>query len=408
MKRNDCRLCHGKDLRLFLRLGPQPLAGKFVKPEEAGKKEARYDLDVFFCNSCKLVQVVDVVEKGALFSEYFYAPHSLLSPHFTEYAKEIAQEYHLSEKTLVVEFGSNIGMMLKPLRELGVKAIGIEPAQNIAEMANKLGLETIPDFFTEKIALEIVKQHGKADLIVANNVFAHIDDLDEILRGIKALLKENGVFVFENHYLLDTVEKLQYDDVYHEHLCYYALIPLIPFFRKWGLEIVGAKRINTHGGSIRVFVSRSQTRPIKPSVKALLEQEKKMRLDQFETFADFAERVKKNKAELASLLKKLKSQGKKIVGYGAPARGNTLLNYCEIGPGILDYLIDDSPLRQNKFTPGTRIPIFSVEKFRNDNPDFAFLLAWGGYTEKILKKEQEFIQRGGKFIIPLPRPEVVP
>ncbi len=403
MKRKDCRLCHSTDLRLFLRLGPQPLAGKFVKPEEAGKKETRYDLDVFFCNSCKLVQVVDVVEKDTLFSEYFYAPHSLLSPHFTEYAKELATEFALNEKSLVVEFGSNIGMMLKPLRELGVKAIGVEPAQNIAEIANKLGLETIPDFFTEKIALEVVKKLGKADMIVANNVFAHIDDLDGILRGIKALLKENGVFVFENHYLLDTVEKLQYDDIYHEHLCYYALVPLIPFFRKWGMAVFDAKRINTHGGSIRVFVSRSQTHSIQPSVKVLLEQEKKMGLDRFETFADFVERVKKNRTELTTLLKRLKSQGKKIVGYGAPARGNTLLNYCKIGTDILDYLIDDSPLRQNKFTPGTRIPIFSVEKFWNDNPDFAFLLAWGGYTEKILKKEQEFIQKGGKFILPLPK-----
>lgn len=408
MKRNDCRLCKSKKLTKFLELGPQPLAGKFLRKDQLGQSEPFHDLGVYFCEDCKLVQAIDIVEGDKLFSEYFYAPHALLSPHFTDYAKDLVAEYKLGKDTLVVEFGSNIGMMLKPLRDLGVNAIGVEPASNIAEMANKLGLTTVNDFFTEKVAKEIVSKHGKADMIIANNVFAHIDDLDEILRGIKALLKDDGVYVFENHYLLDTVKLLQYDDVYHEHLCYYALIPLIPFFRKWGMEIIHAKPIHTHGGSIRVYVANSTTKKPSPAIQTMVDQEKAAKLDQFATYEHFGNAVRAQKIELATLLKKLKAEGKKIVGYGAPARGNTILNYCGIDTSILDYIIDDSPLRQDKYTPGTHIPIYNVEKFRADQPDYALLLAWGGYTEKILKKEQAFIDKGGKFIVPLPKPQMIP
>lgn len=407
MKRDNCRLCKSRDLHKFLELGPQPLAGKFLTREQLAEKEDYFPLGVHFCKNCALVQVLDVVPKGKLFSQYLYAPHSVLSPHFTEYAKEITAEFGLNGKSLAVEIGSNIGMMLKPLKELcGVKAIGVEPAQNIAKMANEMGLETINDFFTEKVARGIAEKSGKADIVVANNVFAHIDDLDEILRGIKALLKENGVFVFENHYLLDTVEKLQFDDIYHEHLCYYSLHPLIPFLGKYGLQVFDARRIKTHGGSIRVYCGNSE-RKVKAAVQELLEEEKKRGLDRLETYAEFGKKAWKRREELVKLLRSLKSEGKTIAGYGAPARGNTLLNYCKIGTDILDYIVDDSPLRQGKFTPGTHIPITSVDRFRKENPDYALLLAYGGYTETIIKKEDGFIKNGGKFIIPLPEVKVV-
>jgi hypothetical protein len=244
-------------------------------------------------------------------------------------------------------------------------------------------------------------------MVVANNVIAHIDDLDEIMRGIKAVLKKDGVYVFENHYLLDTVEKLQYDDVYHEHLCYYALHPVIPFFEKWGMTVFDAKRIQTHGGSIRVYVANGKRVP-KPSVAALLALEKKNGIDQLATYTKFGHDVEKSRTDLMKLLSTLKKEGKRIVGYGAPARGNTLLNYCHIDKSILEYIIDDSPLRQGKFTPGAHIPVIPVDRFRKDYPDYALLLAYGGYTEKILQKEQSFIDKGGKFIIPLPKVEVVP
>ncbi|HLC92861.1 MAG TPA: class I SAM-dependent methyltransferase [archaeon] len=406
MKKNNCRFCKSADLHKFLELGPQPLAGNFLTSGQLSEKEDYFPLGVSFCKNCTLVQVLDVVPKDKLFSQYFYAPHSVLSPHFTGYAKEIAEEFKLNGESLVIEIGSNIGMMLRPLKELGVKAIGVEPAENIAKMANDLGLETMNDFFTEKVARGIAKKHGKADMVVANNVFAHIDDLDEILRGIKALLKDGGIFIFENHYLLDTVEKLQYDDVYHEHLCYYSLHPLIPYLSKYGLQVFDAKRIKTHGGSIRVYCGNSK-RQVKPSVQELLKEEKEHGLDKLETFIEFGDKVRNRKEELAKLLHSLKSGGKTIVGYGAPARGNTLLNYCRIGPEILDYIVDDSPLRQNKFTPGTHIPIIPVERFRKENPDYALLLAYGGYTETILKKEADFLKNGGKFIVPLPEVKII-
>lgn len=406
MKKDSCRFCKSMDLHKFLELGPQPLAGKFLTSGQLGEKEDYFPLGISFCKSCTLVQVLDVVPKGKLFSQYFYAPHSVLSPHFTAYAKEITDEFGLNEHSLVIEIGSNIGMMLKPLKELGVKAIGIEPAKNIAKMANEMGLETINDFFTEKVASGIVEKLGKANMVVANNVFAHIDDLDEILSGIKVLLKEDGIFIFENHYLLDTIENLQYDDIYHEHLCYYSLHPLVPYLDKYGLRVFDAKRIKTHGGSIRVYCGNSK-RKIKPAVQELLEEEKKHGLDRLETYIEFGNKVKKRRKELTKLLHSLKSDGKTIAGYGAPARGNTLLNYCKIGTGVLDYIVDDSPLRQNKFTPGTHIPIISVDRFRKENPDYALLLAYGGYTETILKKEDGFIKNGGKFIIPLPEVKII-
>ncbi len=407
MKNLQCRFCKSPDLHKFLELGPQPLAGRFLREGQLTEKEPFFPLGVHFCKRCSLVQVLDIVPKDVLFSEYFYAPHSVLSPHFVGYAKEIVQEFKLSRDSLVVEFGSNVGMMLRPLKELGIRAVGVEPAKNIAQIANESGLETVNDFFNEKVAGGLAGRLGKADMIVANNVFAHIDDLDEIMRGIKALLKDGGVYVFENHYLVDTVEKLQYDDIYHEHLCYYSLHPLIPFLEKYGLQVFAAKRINTHGGSIRVFCS-NVNRPVGSSVKELLDLEKKAGLDRVETFIEFGEKVRAHKKELTALLASLKAQGKKIAGYGAPARGNTLLNYCAIGTDTLDYIIDDSPLRQGKYTPGTHIPIVSVDKFREGRPDYALLLAYGGYTDTILKKEQGYIERGGKFIIPLPKIRVVP
>jgi len=407
MKRGNCRLCGSTSLTKFLELGPQPLAGKFLKPEQASAKEDFFPLGVHFCNECGLVQVLDVVPKDKLFSEYFYAPHSLLSPHFTEYAKHVKEEFALGEGSLVVEIGSNIGMMLKPFKDLGIKAVGVEPAKNIADSANGLGLETVNDFFTEKVALDIAKRLGKADVIVANNVFAHIDDLEEIMRGIKALLKDDGVYIFENHYLVDTLEKMQYDDIYHEHLCYYSLHPLLPFFERHGMQVFDAKRINTHGGSIRVYCG-NQDREVSSRVQELLLMEKKLGVDRLETFEEFGRNVERHKAELVAMLKSLRGKGKTIVGYGAPARGNTLLNYCRIGKDTLEFIIDDSPLRQGKLTPGTRIPIYSVERFREKRPDYAFLLAYGGYTESILKKEQAYIGKGGRFIIPLPKIKVVP
>ncbi len=407
MKNPQCRFCKSADLHKFLELGPQPLAGRFLREGQLKEKEPFFQLGVHFCKNCSLVQVLDIVPKDVLFSEYFYAPHSVLSPHFAEYAKDIAQEFKLGPKSLVVEFGSNVGMMLRPFKDMGIRALGVEPAKNIAQIANESGLETVNDFFNEKVAGEIAARLGKADMVVANNVFAHINDLDEIMKGINALLKDGGVYVFENHYLVDTVEKLQYDDVYHEHLCYYSLHPLIPFLEKYGLTVFAAKRIRTHGGSIRVFCSNSN-RPAEPSVKALLDEEKKLGLDKVETFIEFGEKVRAHKKELGDLLASLKAQGKKIIGYGAPARGNTLLNYCQIGTGILEYIIDDSSLRQGKYTPGTHIPIVSVDKFRADQPEYALLLAYGGYTETILKKEQGYIEKGGKFIIPLPKIRVEP
>lgn len=407
MKKNtQCRMCGSQQLRMFLQLGPQPLAGAFLTQDKVRQKDPMYPLDVYFCEDCKLVQLLDVVPKETMFSEYFYSPHPVLSEHYARYAEEVVERFKLKPDSLVVEFGSNDGTMLKYLTSLGPRGIGVEPAKNIAAIARERGVDTINDFFSEKVAREMVERHGKADAIIANNVFAHIDDLHEVMRGIRVLLKDAGIFVFENHYLLESVRQLQYDDIYHEHVCYYSLHPLVPFFKKYGLSVFDVKTVPTHGGSIRVYIGNPAHHPARNSVGKTLELEKKEKIDRLETYTDFAARVVRQRERLTGLLKSLKAQGKRIVGYGAPGRGNTMLNYCKIGTDILDYTTDENPLRQGKITPGMRIPVVSPERLRKEQPDYALMLAWS-YMGPILKKEQRFLSRGGKFIVPLPEPKIL-
>lgn len=408
IRRSDCRLCKSRDLVEVLDLGKVALAGGFLRKNQF-EGEKKYPLRVFFCKNCKLVQLLDVVPPDELFRDYFYQSSSTktLSSHFAEYAKYLFGRGLVRKGSFVVEIGSNDGVLLAPLKGLGARVLGVDPAENVAAMAESRGIEVVKDYFTEKVASEISERQGKADVILANNVFAHIDDLDEVVRGVKAVIKEDGVFIFEVHYILDLIEKMQYDTIYHEHLCYYSLMPLIDYFRGFGMEIFDVERIPTHAGSMRVYARPKGNGKISESVRNLLKTERDMGLDRLDTYLEFSERVREQKRRLMGLLRELKNDGKKIIGYGAPGRGNTLLNYCGIDTGILDYLIDMSPLRQGTYTPGTHIPVFPPEKMKNDKPDYALMLAWS-YMSEIVKKEQDFIRGGGKFIIPLPEVKIIP
>lgn len=406
-KISSCQFCKSKNLKKVLDFGSTPPANSFLKKNELKNKEPRFPLQVFFCKNCHLLQLGHIVNPEILFKNYVYS--SSTSPvfikHFEDYAREVFERFKLNKNSFVIDIGSNDGILLKPFKALGVNVLGIDPAQNLAATATMQGLPTLPYFFDSKLAAEIAEKRGQADIITANNVFAHIRDLDEIVKGIKTLLKDEGVFIFEVAYLVDFLEKNYFDTVYHEHLFYHAVSPLDKFFKRHGMQIFDVKKVETHGGSIRVFVKKEgANHQIQNSVEKFIEEEVNKGLSEEIIYLSFFEKIRQNKNKLISILKEIKSEGKTIAGYGAPAKGNTLLNYFGIDAKILDYIVDDSPLKQGLFTPGTHIPVVSSAKLnQNPKPDYLLILAWN-FAKPIMEKLSDFSQSNGKFIIPVPEP----
>lgn len=404
----QCRVCKKNKLFKVFSFGPTPLANSFLTKEQIDLPEAFYPLDVVFCENCSFLQLAHVVSPKLLFSNYVYVSSTskVFVNHFREFAKDVVNRFSLNNSSLVIDIGSNDGILLRPFKDLGVRVIGIEPANRIANMARKTGVDTIAKFFSIDVALRIVKKHGKAKIVTATNVFAHIDDLDEMITGVKVLLEEDGVFITESPYLIDFFEKKYFDLVYHEHLSYWALTPLIRLFERFGMRIFDVQKVPVHGGSIRVFATiEKSSYVIEKRVGEYLQKEKQMKLSSIKTYLDFAKEVLRNKAKLIILLVKLKVDNKRIVGYGAPAKGNTLLNYFKIGSDILDYIIDDSPLKQGLYTPGTHIPVVSSSKLKTDHPDYILILAWN-FAHSIIEKLSDYRKNDGKFIIPVPKPSL--
>ncbi|ATZ61221.2 MAG: class I SAM-dependent methyltransferase [Methanosarcinales archaeon Met12] len=400
--RTTCRVCGSEKLHKFLSLGPTPLANSFLRENQLEAVEPYYPLDVYFCSNCYLVQLLDVVSPEVLFKEYAYVTGASkpMQAHFTGLVEDVIQNFKISEDGLIVDIGSNDGTLLQCFSKLGLQTLGIEPASNIARLAEAKGFRTVNEFFSEKCAVKIHEEHGNADVILATNVFAHTDDLEGFVRGIKYLLADNGTFVIEVPYLLNLLNNLEFDTIYHEHLSYFAVYPLIYLFRKFNMEVVPV-----HGGSIRVFVQKAAKQQSQ-RVTALLLIEQEAKLDSLKTYTKFGEEVYSLKEKLVKLLKALKNEGVRITGYGATAKGNTLLNYCKIGTDILDYISDTTPFKQGCYTPGMHIPVFPEEEFHEDPPDYSLLLAWN-YANEILQKERKYRQNGGKFILPIPEPKVI-
>ncbi len=402
-----CRICRGERLNTFLSFGSMPLVNNFLREEQLGTPEHRFPLDVCFCDNCGLVQLGYVVDPEIMFKNYAYltgASEPLLA-HFAALAAEITQRFDVPVGSLVVDVGSNDGTLLQSFQKLGMRVLGVEPAVNISKLAVSRGIETTNDFFSSHVAETISAELGRAKVITAANVLAHVNDPEDFLSGVTSLLDEDGIFVIEVPYLVDLLEKREFDTIYHEHLSYFALRPLMSLFAKFGLGIVRVERISVHGGSLRLYVQKS-AHSISPNVSELLKLEERAKLAALETYQKFAEDVSQIKEELRSLLQSLKARGARIVGYGAPAKGNLLLNYCQIGTDILDYIIDTTPFKQGRYTPGTRVPIFPESRFHNAPTDYALLLAWN-YTDAILQKEKAYRQAGGKFIVPIPKPRIV-
>ncbi len=401
-----CYICENNILLEILDLGNHPPPLILLSEEDIQQKEKLFPLKLFFCEKCGLVQLNDVVNPELLFKEYSYTSSASISfkNHLFEFAEMIVNLYKLSPNDMVIDIASNDGTLLEGFQRFGIKVLGIEPS-NVAKIAQKKDILTINDFFDETVAKKILQKYGKAKIITATNAFAHIHKLDSLVRGIKMLIDDNGTFISENHYLLDLIDKLEYDTIYHEHLRYYGLKQLIELFQKYEMEIYNIERIPTHGGSIRVFAGLKNKHKINESIQKTLNLENNFGLSTKQTMLNFAKNVKENKSELISLLKKLKLDGKTIVGISAPARSCTVLNYCNIDSSLLDYITESSALKIGKYTPGSHIKIESDSILKEKQPDYALLLSWH-LKDSIIPK----IRQGGfkgKIIVPLPKPEIL-
>ena len=407
-KITSCRICGSKDLKKFLEFGNMPLAGGFIKKEDL-LKENTFPLTVVFCEKCKETQILETVSSTTLFKDYRFVSSTTktLSNHFVKYAETMKEKF-LNKNSLVVEFGSNDGVLLKPFNDLGIKAVGVEPAENIALLARQKGCEVINDFFNSKTAEDIKKKYGKASLVCANNVFAHINDMHEPMKGIKLLLKEDGFFVFEVHYLVDLLEQFQFDMIYHEHMMHHSLTALSYLLNFFDMEIFDVLKIPIHAGSIRVYAQNKikGKETIQSNVKKLLDLEKVKKIDQLDTLIQFGKDTYQKRDLLIELISNLKAQGKRIIGYGASGRATVHINFCKFDHKTVEYVIDASHERQGRFIPGQHIPIVSPDKLKEDNPDYAILFAYN-YFDEVMEKEKSFIKKGGRFIVPLPKPKII-
>jgi len=409
MIKNYCRLCKSKNLKLFLDLGHHPPSDQFIEGKKINSKINYYPLKVYNCINCGFKQLNYVVDPKILYQENYPYESSLTkdgNKHFKEFATSCKKRFKLDKNDIVIDIGSNVGNLLSHFKDIGIKTIGVDPAENICKIANKRGIKTINSFFDKKICKKIKKKYGQAKIITGSNVFAHIDDLDSFFISTKILLKSDGILIVEVPYFLNLIKKLEYDTIYHEHLSYITLIPLIKFLSKKNLEIFDVEEKDIHGGSIRIFISAKNEYKKTSKLKKILSKENKSKLNNMKNLINFSKKVKKNRMDLVKLLLKLKSKNKKIVVLSAPAKGMTLLNYCKIDKDIVDFATEKSKLKINTYTPGVNIKVFSDKKIYKAKPDYALILAWNFYKE-IIRNNKKFFKIGGKFIIPVPKPKII-
>jgi hypothetical protein len=398
----NCLLCGSADLELALPLAPSAIGNDYFPSRE--QPQECYSLSLFLCHACGNVQVEDVVNPNILFRSYTYSTSSSLGlvEHFRKYAEDMIGRVRPAKGTLAIDIGSNDGSLLRAFKEQGMRVLGVDPAVDIAKKATAAGMETVPDFFTSRVARELkATRNLQAAIITANNVFAHSDKLPDMADGIRELLAPDGVFSFEVSYLVDTVQKMLFDTVYHEHLCYHSVRSLASFFKRHGMELIQVDRIPTKGGSIRGTAQRAGgPRPVSPVIADLIQLESTLGLDKVATYRAYAERIDAVKNQLQVLLSKLKAQGKTIAGYGASPTVTTLLYHFDLADK-LDFLVDDNPVKQNTYSPGQKIPVYDSQKLYDKKADYAVILAWN-YAGPIMKRHQAFADRGGRFIVPLP------
>lgn len=405
----NCRMCNSTRLFDFLDLGFTPPADQFRRRDQLLQPSAHYPLIVCLCEDCGLVQLRYVVSPEILYrQDYPYEASTTRTgqQHFHDFAASVVDKFDLGESDLAVDIGSNVGVLLEGFKDCGLRVLGVDPATNIVRIAEKRGIETIDEFFTEDVAASIVADRGQASVISGSNVFAHIDDLNGFGQAVDILLEDTGVLVIEVPHLLHLISNLEYDTIYHEHLSYISVEPLVDFFSRFGMQVINVERKDIHGGSIRIFISRQGVHPVEDSVAEIIAQEQAHGLRDRQTLLEFAERVWANRAELIWLLRKLKHEGKSIAAVSAPAKGMTLLNYCKIGRETLDYVTEKAPLKIGRFTPGDHIPVLPDARLYNTRPDYVLLLAWN-FAQEIMANISDYTEAGGKVIVPIPTPVIL-
>lgn len=402
----QCYICSSTSLTNFLNLGNHPPPLNFVTKERLLDRNEAFPLQVFFCSNCGLVQLGDAVDPKIMFKEYLYTSgiSTAFRTHLESFTEKLVERFSPNKDDLVIDIASNDGTLLQFFKNSGLRVLGVEPS-NIADIAKENGIQTVNDFFNEEVAKQILDENGQAKIITITNAFAHIKDLDSLMNGIKILLKEDGVFVSESQYLVDILEKLEYDTIYHEHLRYYSLKPLIQLFEKYDMEVFDCERISSHGGSIRVYASLKGKFTKSNNVKNIIDYEDKLKLSEIETYHEFAKKIYDNKNKLISLLSKIKADGHRIVGISAPARSSTILNFCNINSENLDYIAEKSILKIGKFTPGSHIKVVDDNQLVIDQPDFALLLSWHLSDSIVAKIRDDGFK--GKIILPLPEPKII-
>ena len=394
MKKNSCRLCGSKNLFEFLDLGFSPISDQIVTKEQLDEPEATYPVTVNSCTDCGFCQLGFVVPPELMYNENYSYDGSAtmgLRKHHISIANQICDNFKLDHDSLVIDVGSNAGVLLSGFRDRGCKVLGIDPSVNVANIARDKNIEGIGDLFSSELAERIKNEYGQVSVITGTNVFAHIDDLNDFLKAADILLNENGIICIEAPQLMTLIENLEYDTIYHEHLSYLSLKPLRDFCKKMHMDIFNVEFYEIHGGSFRYFIGRENMREISENIPKFLELEEQKEIYKKSRLEKFALDVKNQKEELNSLLWKLKKEGKKIVGISAPAKGNALTNYCKISPDLMDYITELNPLKIGKFSPGMHIPIVEEDRLLIDKPDYGLILAWN-FADEIIKNNQNFVE----------------
>ena len=406
----SCRFCNTLLEHTFVDLGMSPLCESFLLRDQLNQMEPFYPLKVYVCSNCFLVQLQEYVSPETIFTEYAY--FSSYSDSWLQHAKNytdlMIERFKLESKAQVIELASNDGYLLQYFVEKGIPALGIEPAKNVAQVAIQKGIPTITEFFGVKLARKMSQEGKKADLLLGNNVLAQVPDINDFVAGMKIVLKPQGVITVEFPHLMRLMEGNQFDTIYHEHFSYFSFIAAEKIFARHGITLFDVEELKTHGGSIRIYGRHAEdvSKPLTGRALELKERELRAGYDRMETYATFAKKVEETKRRLLQILVEVKSQGKKIVGYGAPGKGNTLLNYCGIRSDFLDYTVDRNPYKHGRFTPGTHIEIFPPDRIKQDRPDYLFILPWNLKDE--ITRQMAFIREwGGKFIVPIPEAAIL-
>ena len=402
-----CLICDSA-VEQFMSFGRMPIANGFVTPDQF-TDEYFFELNVVFCPACSMVQLAEQPDREKMFNEtyaFFSSTSTRMAAHFRSFADLVMSDYLKSPDPFVVELGSNDGIMLRNFKQAGIRHLGIEPSANVAQVAMEQGIRSVCKFFDEELAGEITAKDGRADAILGANVMCHIPYLHSVVAGMRSLLKPDGVIIFEDPYLGDIVEKTSYDQIYDEHAFYFSLASISYLFKQHELEVVDVMPQHVHGGSMRYIISHTGAREVSSAVTALRLKEETLGLNRLETFEKLGHNIKQSRDDLKALLSALKKEGKRIVGYGATSKSTTVTNYCGLATDLVEFISDTTPIKQGKYSPGAHIPIRPYQEFKAQYPDYALLFGWN-HADEIMANEQAFKAAGGKWIVYVPRVQVL-